>query len=837
MIVKLKFAGCFLLFFLCSCWMLNAQTDTTKTANKTYEESEQDALSENYSYEDDDVETASQGVTTMAIINNDIFRSKVGFQLSQFRFQTRGYYSYYEKKYINGVAFNDQNRGVFNYAAIGALNDVTRNGDVVDNNDYGLFTFGALGGAENIDMRAGSYAKGGKVTGTYTNRTYYSRAMFSYSTGMMPNGWAFTSSIGGRYSDEGNIDGTFYRNIALSLAVEKQWDHGKQSLALNAFCSPVERGQQGSSYLETYNLVGDNLYNPNWGYQNGKKRNARVVKSYDPTAILSHIWNIDRSARLTTGLGLHYQRYGSSALNWYNAPDPRPDYYRYLPSYYADTEDSYEYYVNEWRSKDPSKTQIDWDKLYFRNRVQVMQGDSAALYDVEERRSDLYEATLNSTLNKRFGENVSFVGGIELRTTKSKQFKTVDDLMGASYVLDVDKFAETNVGNFENSKQNDLNNPNRKAYKGDIYGYNFDLNIHTANLWFINEYTSKKWDAFYGAKYTYTQFQRDGKMRNGHYPDNSYGKGVMHRFDDFSIKGGLTYKFNGRNFISAKINYGTEAPLPFNAYVSPRITDKTLDLESGRVLTADVSYIFSFPMLNGRISVYQTNFYDQTARVSYYHDVNKTFVNHIVTGLDKISHGVELGLSWKATSALTFDFAGTLSEQYYNNNPMGTITYENGSQEDVSEKVYYKNYYVGGSPQFVGTLGARYFIKYWFLGVNVNGMERNYIDISPLRRMASTYSTLNPNVAEDMAAYNYLTSQEKLPGAITLDASVGKILYLAGGHSMNFNLSVNNILNKKDIRTGGYEQGRVEVTNPTKYNSKYFFMQGINCFMNVSYKF
>ena len=35
----------------------------------------------------------------------------------------------------------------------------------------------------------------------------------------------------------------------------------------------------------------------------------------------------------------HYGKYRRGlpqALNWYNAADPRPDYYRYLPSYYDD---------------------------------------------------------------------------------------------------------------------------------------------------------------------------------------------------------------------------------------------------------------------------------------------------------------------------------------------------------------------------------------------------------------------------------------------------------------------------------------------------------------------
>lgn len=88
-----------------------------------------------------------------------------------------------------------------------------------------------------------------------------------------------------------------------------------------------------------------------------------------------------------------------------------------------------------------------------------------------------------------------------------------------------------------------------------------------------------------------------------------------------------------------------------------------------------------------------------------------------------------------------------------------------------------------------------------------------------------------------MEAYRTLTTQERFPAAYTVDISVGKIFYLPGRQSINFNLSVNNLLNKKDICTGGYEQGRSDLSYPTRFGGKYYYMQGLNCFLNVSYRF
>ena len=785
----------------------------------------------------DDEGGLTQDVSPMIILSNDMYLNNIAYQLSPMRFKVRGYDNNYEQKFINGVAFNDQVRGVFNYSAIGALNDATRNGDAADYLAPSRFSFGGVGRAENINMRSANYAHGGKITGSYTNRNYYLRGMVSYATGLRDDGWAFNFTVGGRYSDRGSIDGVFYNNISYSIGAEKQWDNGRHSLSFVTFGSPVKRGQQGGSYQEVYDLRDNNLYNPNWGYQNGKRRNSKVVRSFDPTAILSHVWKINENMRLTTGVGAHYNRYGGTALNWYNAPDPRPDYYRYLPSYFADSPEVEDYYKYLWSVGDPTVTQIDWDNMYHINQMAGKQGNDAALYMLEERRKDLFEISMNSTFDADINENMKFIGGIGLRNSQSYQFKTVDDLLGSQYVLDIDKFAERDFPGNPDVVQNDMLKPNRRAYKGDVFGYDFKFNINNANLWFQNIYKYRGVDFYYGAKLSYTDFHRKGYMMNGRYPDNSHGRGQNHSFVDYGLKAGLTYKINGRHFITANVGYMTEAPLVDKAYISPRISDYTADdMKSAGIFTADLSYVFSLPAIHGRVSVFQTNFYDLMQRASYYHDTERTFVNHLLTGVNKVHRGIELGFNYKLNDNWNFDVAGTIAEYYYSNNPDGTISYENGKEMGIKETVYLKDSYVGSTPQIAGTLGINYFRNYWFLSMNINGFGRNYIDVAPMRRLASNYVNVAPGTPQ-YDAYRQLTHQERYSSAYTLDLSIGKIFYLKNRNSVNFNLSVNNLLNRENIKTGGYEQGRLDLDKPNKFSSRYFYMQGINCFLNASYKF
>lgn len=794
-----------------------------------------------------DDEGPTQDIKASIISSNDVFLKTASYQLSPFRFKERGYDNRYQNVYINGVLFNTQNRGTFNYSSIGALNDVTRNGDKVNYFDPNTFTYGTIGGSENINMKAGAMPRRGSVTGSFTNRNYYARGMATVSTGMMDDGYAFTVSLGGRYADEGmQVKGTSYRNISYALLFEKQWQNGKHSLSFTTFGSPVERGQAGHSTQEAYNLLDNNLYNPNWGYQDGKKRNSRMVRSYDPTAILSYVWQINRTSKLALGFGTHYSLDRRTALNWYNGADPRPDYYRYLPSYFESmgATAAAEEYTNIWQSKDSFVTQIDWDRMYEINKYgqRPDNGDpNAAIYMLEGRQTKMLENSFNATLNLDWQKNQVLTLGIGAQSSNVRYYKEVVDLLGSQYVIDIDKFGERDFGTTSDKIQNDLRKPNRKAYEDDVFGYDYWYNIYSTNFWLQNEYKSRVIDVYYGAKLAFTNYQRDGKMQNGRYPEASYGKGKSHNFLDFSLKGGATYKISGRQFISANVNVETQAPLPDEIYISPKIWDGTIkDVKSAKIISADIGYVWSLPSFRGRVSLFQTYFLDKVKKSSYYHDSERTYMHHILNGLNSIHRGIELGMSYQLNNNWSFDFAGTMAQYFYTNNPMGTLNYENGSASALEEKVFMKDVNVGGVPQFAGTLKINYFNNFWFVNLAINGIARNYVDVAPIRHLASNYTgtnALNPMIPSEYDAFQTLINQERFGSAYTLDLSVSKLLYLPNKQSLNINLSFNNILNRKNIKTGGYQQGRSSIEYPNRFPNKYFYMPGFNFFLNASYRF
>ncbi|HNX88167.1 MAG TPA: carboxypeptidase-like regulatory domain-containing protein [Paludibacteraceae bacterium] len=812
------------------------------------EEMRQDAVLQlNESDFSEDEGRATQSISS-SISRGDVYVSQTSFSFSPMRFRLRGYEQEYESTYINGVHFNSLDRGGFNYSSLGGLNDAMRNKDVVVGLDANSFSYGNLGSNTNIVNRASAFAAGTKASVAYSNRAYKLRGQVTYATGVLPSGWAFTVSGLFRWADEGIADGTFYNSAGYFLAAEKIFNP-RHSLSLVTYGAPTQRAQQSATTQEVYDLTGSIYYNSYWGYQDGKKRNSRVVKSYDPTAILSHDFKISQNQRLRTGLAFHYSLYSNSAVGFYNAPDPRPDYYRNLPSFLTDSANTglRNEIAEQWKFENgkpvnPSVSQLNWDAMYQANyRNNAVNPDGSARYSVERRHSNLMESVFNSTYTNQMNRNLKLTAGLEAKYAKDMNFKTMEDLLGGKQWIDIDQFAERDYPSNPDIIQNDINNPNRAIRVGDVFGYKYDINIYHASAFLQNEWNWSKLDLYYAAKLTYSQFSRYGYMKNGRAPENSYGQGKVWWFVDPSFKAGATYKLNGRNRLYANVLAETRAPLPSGAYVSERIKDTRVpNLESRKILSYDLNYSFLFPSVRGRLTGFRTYMLGTTENLGYYDDELRTFINHMLTKSDKIYQGIEAGVSVKLNRSFSVSTAGTFADYRYTNNAIGIKSYENGVKPDFSEVVLTKDLKINSGPQLAANITLDYFHpKMWFADITLNYFDNNYLDFAPNR---FTESNMARYTTEEAKAA--LGSQEKLKGGFLLDASIGKLIYLKNKKSINFNLSCSNILNNTSMITGGYQQARLplvdnvlDMANLNKFPNKYYYAWGFNLFLNIGYKF
>jgi len=784
---------------------------------------------------DQEDENKDQNISGLLHSSDDIFTSTAGYIFGSMSFRPRGYDADNRGVLINGTDVSDPENGRVSFNDWGGLNDAMRNKQVYNYTEPTPFVYSNIGGLTNIDTRASNYRKQLKLSYSLTNRTYRDRIMLTYSTGLMKNGWAVTLSGSRRWSQEGYIQGTFYDAWGYFGSIEKRFGTS-HSLSLTIFGAPTKRGTQSATVQEAYDLSGTNYYNPNWGYQNGKVRNARIRQNNEPEFILEHIWNINDKTKLTTSVNYSFGTSSWSSLNWYNAPDPRPDYYRYLPSYnpdYVNPLDSYtqELIKDQWQN-DVNVRQINWDKLIQINKLSNFAGEQAR-YIVENNVTKTSQLAFNTTINKEMSSHATVTGGLNFKLYNGHHYKILDDLLGGNYWVNIDQFNEQDFPGDSASAQLDLNNPNKVIHQGDKFGYDYVAHMNNLNLWGQGAFTYNKIDFFVAASLTGTEFWRTGNYRNGRYPDNSYGDSKKYSFLNYGIKGGITYKVTGRHYLQATGFYQTRAPYFSNTFVSPKTRDNIVpNLSSETMYGGDASYIMRYPWLNVRLTYYYTCFFNGASVISYYDDNLHNYVNNVMTGINRTHQGVEFGAEIKATKSLSFFAVAAVGKYIYTSRPQTTISYDNGILPDTTTTTYLKNFYVPSTPQTALSGGLKFNYKFWFLDVNANYYDNNWLSFTPERRTVTAISGLGPGdpLIED------ITQEQKMKSGFTLDASIGKSIRINYKYFININLSVTNILNNTNIQSWGYEQNRFDFTNKdlSLFPPKYLYYYGRTYFLNIS---
>ena len=803
---------------------------------------------------------------------NDVFNNIAGYNFSAVRFRARGYASESQDVYLAGVKLNDAITGYSPYSLWSGLNEAMRTKETVNGTEVSDYGFGGYNGLTHIFGNASNVRKGLRGS-VLTNSTLYRlRLMSSYATGMKDNGWAFAFNISARLGGNDWIDGVYYRSFAYYLAADKKFND-ENMLSFVFFGTPGQRGAQNASTQEVYDLMGDNMYNSNWGYQNGKVRNARVRKTHEPVAFVKYEYTPSDQFQASATALFRFGKNGYTALDWYDAQDPRPDYYRNLPSYFFDANPDmnrnnfvkYAWTNEVWtHAKDyPNLTHIDWDRLYNVNRLQ----EGRSKYAQEERRTDQRDFNFAATFKARPNRWLTLTGGLDTRINRTEYYKVLADLLGGDYFLNVDSFAERDFGSSEPRIQNDLDyylahGSAEKVGVGDKYGYDYYAQVRNAGLWMNGQFAFGNFKANLGGRVGYESFWRDGLVRKGLFagldangqeivvdgvklttydskgkPVTSFGKSEVSRFLTYAAKAGVAYMFKGNQRVYANVGYFNEAPKFNQAFLSARTRNSLVDnLETVKTFSSDLNWQYTGNGLNFRTTVFYTLIMDQSKVMSAYDDLQNAFSNFALSGIDQRNVGVEIGFKIPTYVVPNLSLQGVLAAGRYEyiSNPTMTQTVDN-SAEVVMENVlvpYWKSspVYPKDASGVITTTDAGAYEK----------MQRHYVPSTPqlaaslglsynydywfidgdVEYFAESYLDMNPLYRTDYATagldntvtpveLEYMTSQEKFDPAVLLNVSIGKSWYIRRQYQLGFSLNVKNLLNNKTVKTGGYEQTRL----------------------------
>ena len=830
---------------------------------------------------------------TVLFGQNDVFNNMAGYNFSSVRYRVRGYSSESQDVYLAGVKMNDAITGYSPFSLWSGLNEATRTKYTVNGAEISDYGIGGYNGLTNLPVNALSVRKGWRGSVLTNSQLYRLRLMLTYASGPRDDGWSYAFNVSARLGGNDWVKGVYYRSFAYYAAVEKQFNDAHK-LGLVFMGTPGQRGAANASTQEVYDLMGDNMYNSNWGYQNGKVRNSRVRKTHEPIAILKYDFTPGHKFNAAATVLYRFGKNGYTALDWYDAQDPRPDYYRNLPSYYFMEEDDYnrmngmkaDWAREVWQKDLPQYAHVNWDRLYAVNKLNVEDGERRSKYALQERRVDQQDLNFAFNFKWRPSRIFTLTGGADAKVNRTEYYQKMDDLLGGEYFYNMDSFAERDYAAFPYMTQNDLdywlaNGKVQKIRVGDKYGYDYYANVRKWNGWLSGKLNVGNFEMAVGGRVGQTAFWRHGLNRKGLFPGvddkglpiyidgrevttydengdpiTSYGKSKVAQFLTYAGKVNLNYVLPGGHRFYANAGYFNDAPNFSQSFMSPRTRNQLApELTTVKTLTGDINYQVSSNGYNFRITGYYTDIMDQAKVMSFYDDSQNSFTNFALTGIDERHVGMEMGFKIP-TDFPNLALQGVIGygEYYYTSNPKMYQTIDNNATivEGTYGVVvpYWKSHpnvdgtivrhYVESTPQLAVSLGLAWNWNYWFVDADIDYFGHSYLSMNPLYR--TDYATAGPDREVTPFEVAYMCEQEKFDPQWLLNLSVGKSWYIQRKYQLGFSLNAKNLLNNTWVKTGGYEQTRIVKNSVSKamfyrFDSKYFYMSGFNYMLNIYFRF
>lgn len=787
---------------------------------------------------DDELSAISAGLLQAT---RDVFLNRSAFDFGQAFFRVRGYDSQYGQVLINGVPMKRFQDGRPQWNHWGGLNDVTRNQHFTRGLQPSQYNFGSILGTTNIDTRPSGLRLGTRFSSSISNRTYVGRLMVTHTDAARAQGLNYSVSASRRWAKQGYVEGTLYDAFSFFGALEYRLNK-RNTFNLTGIWASNRRGRSSAMTEEVFRL-GGKRYNPYWGEQEGEIRNSRERKIEEPLLMLNHFYTSEKF-NLNTALAYQFGVNKRRRLAYFDAPNPDPTYYRYLPSFYINSPIG-----ANFRSANTAKDgflrnpQLNWGKVYAINEVRVG-------YLLQDDVIDSKKLTLNTLANAKLGARLHLDAGITYRQMGAQHYAQIADLFGADTHRDLDAFSET---------RNDINgNLERKV--GDRFAYNYDLTARNFEIFAQWRYSKGPWDIFLGTRYGHSTYQRRGKFQNERFASNSLGASENLRFNDTGIKGGIEYRFSGRHSVLLSTAQIFKAPNLQNSFINPRENNQVVPaLKRERITSLDMDYYLRLPKLTGRFSGFYSRFQDLTDVNFFFVDtgIGSDFVQEVLTEMDRLHKGVEIGLEYQASSAVTLSAVAAIGSYVYANDPLVSINFDTtGDEEDQINPVgavdlgrsYVKGYRLGQGPQQAYSFGIHYRDpKYWWVGATANYLTANYTHISTITRTSSFYLDPEtgrpfPKATEENVAQ--LLTQNPLDNFYLLNLVGGKS-WLKKGRYISFFASINNLFDTT-FRTGGYEQSRNGnfgqlqrdgLSGTPSFAPKYWYGYGRTFFLNLAYSF
>ena len=630
----------------------------------------------------------------------------------------------------------------------------------------------------------------------FTDRNYLvgAKAAVSASPG---DGWRISAALDARSGRDMHVEGVFTNAVTAGLRLARRFGEGHE-LSVLCIVPPSVRGTRLSSSEEAFTLTGDRLYNPAWGWQDGRVRNSRVRRETVPLALAAYAVPLSASTSLAATLAAEAGVAKYSMLDWYDARTPMPDNYRYLPGYTGDRETE-----QAWRAGDARYTQIDWDELIAQNRMAA----GHAVYALEDRAERLGDLNFSALFTTALDARLTLRYGLVLRHARSRNYKQMRDLLGAEYITDIDQYL-VDDDTYSNLLQNDLRRPDRTIRKGGRFGYDYALTTRRADARLHAEYRSDRFRADLVLSLGAAAVCRRGYYEKELFPGaQSYSRSRRVRFTPYTLKATAGWAFSPRSYLEASA--AAEAVLPDAAdlFYQPQYNNRVIDDPCPeRRYAAEINYSRTGETLTLRFSAYLLAMFDGVETRRYYDDMAGVFCDMAATRIGRMACGVEAAADIRLSYRWSLSLAASAGRYKFIRNPRITVISDvDNSVVDARAVSHLNGCTPGGAPQLTTCAELGYFgPKGWGFKTSAGYAGARYVEPSLLRRTERI--ARQGGTTREM--FDAFTRQQRLGDAFTLDAALFKTFWFDRSR-LTASLILRNLLGDGNTVYSAYESQRV----------------------------
>lgn len=672
----------------------------------------------------------------------------------------------------------------------------------------------------------------GRAAAGFTGRNYLVSLKGNYA-GVWGDGWDYSAAIDARTGRDLVTEGVFTHALSGAMRVTKRWAAGMR-LTLLAVVPPSMRGLRSMSTEEAFELTGNRQYNPSWGLQNGEVRNARIGRECVPLCVVSYAMPLMESTKLEATLGAEAGWSEYSTLGWYDARTPLPDNYRNLPSYTGDRETE-----EAWRSNDVRYTQIDWDELWAENRM----AGGEAVYAVEGRVEQLCDVQAHVGFVTQVEDRLTLAYGVDARRNGSRYFKRMRDLLGASYLTDIDQYL-IDDDTYGNRLQNDLRCPNRRVGTDDRFGYDYALTTCAVSARLQAHYRADRLRSDVTAEVGGGSIRRRGYFEKELFPGaGSYGRSAVMRFAPYSLKTAVGWAFTPKCYLGLAAMTSARLPEADDLFLQPQYNNRvSVDGEppTEKLWAVELDFHYTNRILDLRAAAFYYGDYDGVQTFRYYDDLAGCYSDLVATGIGTRGYGIEAASTVRLSYRWRVSLAATLGRYEYDRDPHLSIFADADNTPVALDAVSHMGgCRVGNAPQAELFGEVLYFgPRGWGFNVTTAYAGGRYVEPAFLRRT----ERVALQAASSPEALAQFVEQERLDDAVTLGASFFKTFYFNDSR-LTLSLMLRNLLNDRDTVYAAYESLRVHRTRsgdfyvyaPFETRRSYSYPRSF--YLSISYRF